>query len=200
MRRRAWAATVLVAAILTTPVACSTIEAAKEPEAVSAELVTVPEQVTTTTLRALSPEESVAFWHFTATDEQRQAFLDLVAPTTTTTTPPTTAPPARQAPSRAAPAPKTTQAAPQGGGGNNSGFLGCVKNRESRGQYGAVNGSSGAAGAYQFMPQTWNNTARHAGRPDLVGRNPASVSPADQDAMAQHLYQWQGAAPWGGGC
>lgn len=93
----------------------------------------------------------------------------------------------------------TKPSQPQSTGGGN-GFLGCVKNRESRGQYGAVNGSSGAAGAYQFMPQTWNNTARHAGRPDLVGKNPATASAADQDAMAQHLYSWQGAAPWGGGC
>lgn len=75
-----------------------------------------------------------------------------------------------------------------------------MRNRESRGQYGAVNGGSGAAGAYQFMPQTWNNTARHAGRSDLVGKNPAAASRADQDAMARALYQWQGSAPWGGGC
>ncbi len=84
--------------------------------------------------------------------------------------------------------------------GSGSGVLGCIKQRESRGQYGAVNTSSGAAGAYQFMPSTWNNTARSAGRADLVGVNPANASAADQDAMAQHLLATQGLGPWGGGC
>mgnify|MGYP003338295654 CR=1 FL=1 len=35
---------------------------------------------------------------------------------------------------------------------------------------------------------------------DLVGVNPANASPADQDAMAQHLLATQGLGPWGGGC
>ena len=83
------------------------------------------------------------------------------------------------------------------GGGN---VLECIKHRESRGQYDVVNGSSGAAGAYQFMPGTWDNNARSAGRTDLVGVNPANASPADQDAMAQHLLATQGLGPWGGGC
>ncbi len=83
---------------------------------------------------------------------------------------------------------------PAAGGG----FLSCVRHRESRGSYTAVNGSSGAAGAYQFMPGTWNSTAQHAGRTDLVGVNPAAASPADQDAMANHLVSWQGTSPWSG--
>ncbi|MGZ4675052.1 MAG: transglycosylase family protein [Acidimicrobiia bacterium] len=83
------------------------------------------------------------------------------------------------------------------GGGN---VLDCIKHRESRGQYDVVNSSSGAAGAYQFMPSTWDNNARAAGRTDLVGVNPANASAADQDAMAQHLLATQGLGPWGGGC
>ncbi len=86
----------------------------------------------------------------------------------------------------------TSSGAPGGG------FLACVRHRESRGSYSAVNGSSGAAGAYQFLPSTWNNTARHAGRSDLVGVNPAAASPSDQDAMANHLVSWQGTRPWSG--
>ena len=85
-------------------------------------------------------------------------------------------------------------------GGSGGGVLACIKQRESRGQYGVVNSSSGAAGAYQFMPSTWNNTARSAGRADLVGVSPANASAADQDAMAQHLMATQGLGPWGGGC
>jgi hypothetical protein len=81
------------------------------------------------------------------------------------------------------------------------GFLSCVRNRESGGNYGIYNsGGSGAAGAYQFMPGTWNGIAASSGRGDLVGVDPARATPADQDAMAQALYAQQGAAPWGGGC
>ena len=80
-------------------------------------------------------------------------------------------------------------------------FLSCVRNRESGGNYGIYNaGGSGAAGAYQFMPGTWNSIAASAGRSDLVGVDPAQAAPGDQDAMAQALYSQQGAGPWGGGC
>ena len=79
-------------------------------------------------------------------------------------------------------------------------ILECIKHRESDGQYNVVNRSSGAAGAYQFMPGTWDNNARTAGRTDLVGVNPADASPADQDAMAHQLLATQGLGPWGGGC
>jgi muramidase (phage lysozyme) len=80
-------------------------------------------------------------------------------------------------------------------------FLACVRQRESGGNYGIYNaGGSGAAGAYQFMPGTWNSIAASIGRGDLVGVDPAQASPGDQDAMAQALYAQQGAAPWGGGC
>ena len=98
----------------------------------------------------------------------------------------------------AAAAARTRRSSSSGNGGGN--VLECIKHRESRGQYGVVNSSSGAAGAYQFMPSTWNTTARSAGRTDLVGVNPANASPADQDAMAQHLLATQGLGPWGGSC
>ena len=55
-------------------------------------------------------------------------------------------------------------------------------------------------GAYQFLQSTWDSTAAHAGRPDLIGVDPAAASPADQDALAANLYSWQGASPWGGSC
>jgi hypothetical protein len=81
-------------------------------------------------------------------------------------------------------------------------FLSCVRQRESGGDYSIheLTGASQAAGAYQFLPTTWNSIAGSTGRSDLVGVDPANASPADQDAMAQGLFAQQGAAPWGGGC
>lgn len=77
-------------------------------------------------------------------------------------------------------------------------FLECVRYRESRGRYDAYNSSSGASGAFQFLQTTWNNTAAHAGRWDLVGRSPRTpyVSELDQDLMAIHLLNWIGTSPW----
>ncbi len=79
-------------------------------------------------------------------------------------------------------------------------YLVCVRWRESRGDYTVVNKSSGAGGAFQFLPSTWRNTVRHAGRTDLLGILPQHASHADQDAMAIHLLGWQGTSPWGGHC
>ncbi len=92
---------------------------------------------------------------------------------------------------------------PSGGGGgapSGNSFLACVRQRESRGNYSVVNPAGPWYGAYQFLASTWNVTAQHAGRLDLVGVIPSQASPADQDAMALALYQWQGTGPWGGSC
>jgi Transglycosylase-like domain len=82
---------------------------------------------------------------------------------------------------------------------HNDPFLVCTRARESNGDYSVVS-SSGYYGAYQFAPTTWNVTASHAGRLDLVGVLPSHASPYDQDQMAWTLYQWQGDGPWGGRC
>jgi peptidoglycan hydrolase CwlO-like protein len=79
-------------------------------------------------------------------------------------------------------------------------FLTCVRSRESGGNYGAVNPAGPYLGAYQFLQSTWNATANHMGRPSLVGVPPNIATPYDQDDVAWALYQWQGAAPWGGSC
>jgi hypothetical protein len=101
---------------------------------------------------------------------------------------------------RAAAAARAAHRSSSTGASSSGNALDCIRHRESRGQYDVVNSSSGAAGAYQFMPGTWNTNAAAAGRTDLVGVNPADASPADQDAMAQHLLATQGLAPWGGSC
>ena len=80
--------------------------------------------------------------------------------------------------------------------------LACIRAHESdsAGGYVAVSPDGTYRGAYQFLPSTWNSTAASAGRPDLVGVDPAGASPADQDAMASHLYAQAGSQPWGGTC
>jgi hypothetical protein len=71
--------------------------------------------------------------------------------------------------------------------------LACIRSIE--GGYTSVN-PSGYYGAYQFAQGTWNSTASGAGRSDLVGVNPATASPADQDEMARQLIARRGLQPW----
>lgn len=79
-------------------------------------------------------------------------------------------------------------------------FLTCTRAHESdtAGGYWAVNGDQ--RGAYQFKQGTWDATVKRVGRFDLVGLDPAQAAPLVQDQIAFALYQWQGAAPWGGRC
>lgn len=90
-------------------------------------------------------------------------------------------------------APKTTQTSTSGSGVNS--HLQLIKQRESGGDYSAVNPSSGAAGAYQFLPSTWNAVAQQVD-PSYVGVNPAQAPAAIQDKFAQHLYNTGGAGHW----
>jgi hypothetical protein len=81
-------------------------------------------------------------------------------------------------------------------------FLVCTRAHESdsAGGYHAVSPDGRYRGAYQFLQSTWNNIAAAAGRPDLIGVDPAQAAPHDQDELALFLYHQQGAAPWGGRC
>jgi hypothetical protein len=135
-----------------------------------------------------------------ATTTATAAAVAAAPPSTTSTTiarpqptaPPTTAAPVVKAalPPVVAPGPSPTAAQ----------FLACVRQRESHGDYRAVSASGTFRGAYQFAQSSWDLTARHAGRTDLVGVLPDQASPADQDALALSLYLWQGTKPWGGAC
>jgi hypothetical protein len=95
-----------------------------------------------------------------------------------------------------APAPVVSQSAGQ------DPFLTCTRAHESdtAGGYRAVSPDGVYRGAYQFLRSTWNNVARAAGRPDLVGVDPAVAAPADQDQLALFLFQHGGPGPWGGRC
>lgn len=143
---------------------------------------TVPETTTTTTRG----------WNQMTTDEWgfvNTWYAAENAPPPTTTVPP--AAPKKVAPKAAAPKKATYNP----GNYNTDGSCAVpayICERESRGNYGAVNSSSGAGGKYQFMPKTWNATVQRMGRPDLVGVHPSQASPEDQNAAAAHL--WNGGA------
>jgi peptidoglycan hydrolase CwlO-like protein len=83
---------------------------------------------------------------------------------------------------------------------HNHPFLVCTRAHESNGIYSVVSPSGLYFGAYQFARETWDVTAIHAGRSDLVGVLPNTASEYDQDALAWALYQWQGNTPWNGRC
>jgi hypothetical protein len=89
-----------------------------------------------------------------------------------------------------------------GSSGGSPDALACIRAHESdsAGGYQAVSSGGTYRGAYQFVQGTWDNTAAAAGRSDLVGADPATVAPADQDAMASSLYSTAGSSPWGGRC
>src|SRR5207245_6761889 len=79
------------------------------------------------------------------------------------------------APAGGAPTPSSNYV-PQAGENphHNDPFLVCTRGIESKGNYQAYNASGPYYGAYQFTQSTWDSTANHAGRGDLVGVDPRS--------------------------
>ena len=93
---------------------------------------------------------------------------------------------------RTAPAPArqsvtagTPRVAPSGAGGGN---LAAIRACESSGNYGAVSADGLYGGAYQFDRQTWQSVGGSG--------NPATASPAEQDARASLLWSQRGSNPW----
>jgi hypothetical protein len=128
-----------------------------------------------------------------------QAEQPLAAPTPSTTVAPA-APTAPSAPPPAPAPPPDYSGTPGTHPMHDDPFLTCVRARESGGRYDVVNPAGPYLGAYQFLQSTWNATANHAGRRELVGVPANRATPYDQDDMAWTLYQWQGMGPWGGAC
>ena len=69
--------------------------------------------------------------------------------------------------------------------------LSAIKQCESGGNYTAVNPTSGASGAYQFLTSTWRSLSASAGYATA-----AAAPPAVQDAAALELYNEEGTTPW----
>ncbi|MGP8060552.1 MAG: transglycosylase family protein [Acidimicrobiales bacterium] len=81
-----------------------------------------------------------------------------------------------------------------------NGFLSCVVQAESTGNYGAISPGGTYMGAFQFSQSTWNEAATLAGLPSLVGVAPNSASKADQDTLAVTLFNADGQQPWDDSC
>ena len=92
-----------------------------------------------------------------------------------------------------APAPDYSGAVPTDG--EHSDTLACIRAHESdsAGGYSAVNSSSGAGGAYQALPSTWDGYAGYARAQD--------APPEIQDQWAREAINAAGTRPWtGSGC
>lgn len=100
---------------------------------------------------------------------------------------PVSPPPTQPAPPPAAP--------PVSPGGPTAAQWAALRDCESHGDYQAVSSTGRYRGAYQFSQETWNMVAsRLAGH--LSGVDPAAAAPADQDMMAQGLYDLAGPGQW----
>jgi peptidoglycan hydrolase-like protein with peptidoglycan-binding domain len=84
----------------------------------------------------------------------------------------------------ATPTSGTASASGSGGYSVPAGIVQC----ESGGDYSAVNPSSGAGGAYQILPSTW----QAYGGQGL----PQDAPPAEQDRIAAEIYAAQGSSAW----
>ena len=156
------------------------------------------------TSQAAAPEPSLVVANSPSTElptsTTPSSVVVAIAPTTTTTTAPatttSTAPPVVWVPpTTAAPAPRVV--APSM---SDEEFMACVRWRESRNDYTAVDPSGQFMGAYQIYQGGWDDIAARLGRTDLVGVPPHTASPADQDLVAWKMLEVHGRRPWGGYC
>jgi TolA-binding protein len=180
----------------------TTLEAAREDQASAVARLHDEEQQVDAKLVAAQTQRKNAI------DQQIQAQQAAAAAAAAAATAPAAQPSPSTAPPAPAPSPPSTSKpaltpvpagyTPTGGVSphHDDPYLTCVRHYESGGNYQAYNPGGPAYGAYQFLQPTWNVTANHAGRGDLVGIDPRRASAYDQDEMAWALYQWQGKRPW----
>jgi hypothetical protein len=79
-------------------------------------------------------------------------------------------------------------------------FMACIRERESHGDYSAVDPSGQFMGAYQIYQGGWDSIASSIGRTDLVGVRPHHASAADQDTVAFAMLAKLGRSPWNYAC
>ena len=74
--------------------------------------------------------------------------------------------------------------------------LGALRACESGGNYSIVSSNGLYHGAYQFLPSTWDSTARASGMGEWAGTLPSNAPAGVQDAMAINLYNMSGRGQW----
>lgn len=77
-----------------------------------------------------------------------------------------------------------------------SSLSGLVKQFESGGNYVAVNPTSGAGGAYQFVPSTWRQYAGQIGVDTTLYPRAELAPPSVQDAVFQQAVAQRGLGDW----
>ena len=130
--------------------------------------------------------------------EAERRAAEEIARTSTTTAPPTTttAPPTTTvAPSSDGAVSTTTTAAPAAPGQPTAAQWDVLRQCESSGNYSIVSANGRYRGAYQFSQATWDWVAG-LDHPGLLGVDPSTAAPADQDAMALSLWIRRGWSPW----
>lgn len=149
------------------------------------------------TQAASSPEPSLVVANSPSTES-----TSTTLPASTTTSAPPAAAPVTTTTTRVAPvwAPPVTAPPVTVRSQSDAEFLACVRQRESHGDYTAVDSSGRFMGAYQIYQGGWDDIAAQLGRTDLIGVPPHHASPADQDQIALRMLVVHGRSPWGGSC
>lgn len=93
----------------------------------------------------------------------------------------------------------TTTPAPPSPTRTEAQFFECIRWRESRNNYEAIDQTGTYRGAYQFYQDGWDTFALQVA-PQWVGTPPNEAPPAIQDAVAHAAYKQLGASPWNGAC
>ena len=174
---------------LRTSVADAQVEAARAAEEAAAAAAAAATTTTTTTRAAITTAKPTTTVPTTKAPTTTKPPTTTAKPTTTVTTtrPPTTtavpAPPA--GPPRALPAGTTPEMWLQ------------LRTCESGNNYHSSSSGGAYRGAYQFSQATWNTIAASSSSLSrLVGVDPATAAPVDQDSMAYTLYELRGKSPW----
>ena len=176
--------------------------AAEEAAAAAAATTTTVPTTTRASTTTAKPTSTVATTRATTTTRAPTTTRPPTTTVATTKAPTTTAKPTTTVPTTKAPTTTAVPAPPAGQpralpAGTTPEMWLQLRMCESGNNYHASSSGGMYRGAYQFAQSTWNTIA--ASTPSLtrlVGVDPATAAPVDQDSMAYTLYEMRGKSPW----